>query len=85
MNKDWEVRNRDTRCVTFWDRSRTREEGTHKALLQYSGSNWYQLPLQSVQKEALPEGRVRETNLALGLSLCLGRIFVLADYGESLY
>lgn len=70
-------------CYT--DKSSTRRAGTHKALLQYSWSNCYQLPLQLVQKEALPEGRLRESNLAICLSPCLGRIFLLVDFGESLY
>lgn len=68
-------------CCT--NRSSMGEAGTHKALLQYSRSNCYQLPLQSMQEEAIPEGRVKVSSLALGLSPCLGRIFILADFGES--
>ena len=71
--------------MCYTDRSTMREEGTHNVSLQYSGSSSYWLPLQWVQREELPEGRVRESNLAIGLRPCLGRIFLLADHGESLY
>lgn len=71
--------------VYYTDRSSMRGAGIQKALLQYGRSNCYQLPLQSEEKEALPEGRVRVSNLALGLSPYPGRLFLLVDYGESLY
>lgn len=71
--------------ICYMNRNRLGEEGTQKPRFSIAGVNCYWLPLQSVQKEALQEGRVRESNLVLGLSLCLGQICLLADYGENVY